>query len=152
MIKRFRGARVLALLLLLVVAAPIAACGGNSKKDTYKKDAQKIAKQVQTDSTAAQTSFQGVTSPDQLVTAFNGYKAKLDKSINDFDNLKPPGDIKSEHDKFVSDLRALSGDISKAVDALKGSDQAALQALQATVQKDSASLTASANALDKKLK
>jgi uncharacterized lipoprotein YmbA len=152
MLKRFRGVRVLALLLLIVVPLALTACGGNSKKDTYKKDAQKIAKQVQADSTAAQSSFQGVTSPDQLVTAFNSYKTKLDKSINDFDNLKPPDNIKAEHDKFVTDLKALSDDISKAVSALKTQDQTALQSLQTKVQADSAALTASASALDNKLK
>jgi hypothetical protein len=151
---KLRGARVLALLLLIAVAVPLAACGssGSSTKDTYKKNATKIAKQVQTDSTAAQTSFQGVTSADQLVTAFNSYKAKLDKSIGDFENLKPPDNIKAEHEKFVTDLKALSDDISKAVDALKSKDQAALQALQTKVQTDSAALTASASALDNKLK
>jgi uncharacterized lipoprotein YmbA len=152
MLKRFTGVRLLALLLLIAVPVALTACGGSSKKDTYKKDAQKIAKQVQTDSTAAQSSFQGVTSPDQLVTAFTNYKTKLDKSINDFDNLNPPDNIKAEHDKFVTDLKALSDDISKAVDALKTKDQAALQALQTKVQTDSSALTASAAALDNKLK
>jgi hypothetical protein len=151
MLKRFTGVRMLALLLLVLVPLALTACGGDDKKDTYKKDAQKIAKQVQADSTAAQSSFQGVTSPDQLVTAFNDYKTKLDKSISDFENLDPPDDIKSEHDKFVSDLKALSGDISSAVDALKKQDQAALTSLQTKVQQDSAALTASASALDKKL-
>ena len=86
------------------------------------------------------------------MTAFNNYKTKLDKSINDFDNLNPPDDIKAEHDKFVTDLKALSDDITKAVDALKSQDQAALTSLQTKVQQDSAALTASAAALDNKLK
>ena len=152
MLKRFTGVRLLALLLLIVVPLALTACGGSDKKDTYKKDAQKIANQVQADSTAAQSSFQGVTSPDQLVTAFNDYKTKLDKSISDFENLDPPDDIKDAHNKFVTDLKALSDDITKAVDALKTKDQAALTSLQTKVQQDSAALTASAAALDNKLK
>jgi hypothetical protein len=152
MLKQLKAARIVALLIVAVLPFALIACGGDSKKDTYKKDANKIANQVKADSQAAQQSFQAAaTSPDKLVTAFNDWKGKLDKSISDFEALNPPDDIKDAHDKFVTNLKALSEDLGTAATALKNQDQAALQQLQTKITTDSTALQTSASYLDNKL-
>jgi hypothetical protein len=130
---------------------PTTGAGTNAPADAYKQQAEEIAKRVKSDSDAASAKFSSATSPDQLVTEFEDYKAKLDKSIGDFDALQPPPAIQSEHEKFVADLKALSGDLGDATEALKNKDTAALQKVQTKVATDSQALTQSAAALDAKL-
>ena len=78
-------------------------------------------------------------------------KGTVDDAANGFDDLTPPDNVKSEHDRLVAGFRSLSNDISDVEDAVKTNDQTAAQATLPKLQADQAKVEQAVQALESKI-
>lgn len=108
----------LAMALAVAAIALAAACGGGSKAlsaGAYFGKIQDIADETKQKETDAQPSEEesASLSPDELKAQAVGFlgaqAAILDGAVKQIDALKPPADVRNEHDAFVTALTDLAG-------------------------------------------
>jgi hypothetical protein len=137
--------------LAITGALLVTGCGGDSTKDTYKKEAQKAANAFKSSAEAGAAKAQSASTPEERLAALEELKKSVDTAASDFSNLKPPSDVKSDNDALIAVFKSLSSDITEVETAVKNNDQAAAQAVVPKLQADQAKAQEIIASLQKKL-
>jgi cytochrome c556 len=142
--------RVLLLALMVVAATALVACGGASKAD-YAKDVRGIINPLDDKlSSLNQDITAGGTAKDKA-DAIKKAQASIADAAKKLDDLTPPDDVKSEHDKFVAAVKKFGDDLGPIGDAVSSGDAAEAQKSFGTLQSDAQALQSAQDALEKKL-
>jgi hypothetical protein len=136
--------------MVAVIALSLVACGGSSKAD-YAKSVRGIFNPLDKKLSGLNTQISQQTSAqDKAATITNAQKAISDAATK-LEALKPPSDVKAEHDKFVAAVKAFGGDLGPIGDAVRAGDQQGAQQGFAKLQSDGQAVKDAQDALEKKL-
>ena len=110
----------------LAVAAAAAAlfaagCGGDDKED-YVKEFNEVGRTLERTLTSLGTDITGSTDPKQIGTKLDQGARALDSAARDLDEIEPPDDAQSAHDKIVSGVRDLAQTFRKGADEAQKGD------------------------------
>jgi hypothetical protein len=151
LLTRLTIVRLMGVLVALAIAVPLAACGGDSAKDDYKKQAQDISSKLKTDVEATQAKINSGDKAQQLA-GIREFKTVLTNATDKLDALKPPEDYKGVHDKLVGELRKVAADVQAVGDAIEAQDSAAAQTAAQKLQTDIQGMQQAGDEFDKKVK
>ncbi len=155
MLPSFRArpvrAPLVAVAVVLALAVGAAGCGGDSTKETYKKDFKTAGESFQRDAQQASTQVTGSPGAAGKVAGLESLKTAVSKAASSFSTLKPPDNAKTENGDLVNELRALGTDIDKIEVAVKAKDQTAAQQLVPELQTQQTKIQSTLQALKAKV-
>jgi hypothetical protein len=146
--NRFIVVCVLALSAALIA---LSGCGGDSQKDTYKKEAKKAGQDFKSSAQAASAKISAAPTREGKIAGLTGLKASVTKAADDFSKLDPPDDVKALNSTLVTELRALAGDVDQVQTALKGGNQAAAKAVVPKLQVDQGKIIGTISQIEQKV-
>lgn len=146
--NRFTAVCVFALSAALVA---LPGCGGDSQKETYKKEAKKAGQDFKNSAQAASAKIQASPTREGKIAGLTGLKTSVTKAADDFSSLKPPDDVKQLNSTLVTELRSLAGDVDQIQTALRGGDQATAKSVVPKLQIDQGKIIGTISQIEQKV-
>jgi hypothetical protein len=120
--------------LALAFAAAAAGCGGDGggdqlTKEEYQQEVKKVGDTLSSSAGGLSSAF-GQSDPeslDQVADEIEKLQQAMEDAADDLDNLTPPDDAQSAHDKLVEGIRGFADEIGGVADAARDGDLAALR-------------------------
>jgi hypothetical protein len=103
--------------LLVVGAGLLVACGDD--KGEYAADVRDIVQPLQN----LGAELQEGGSQRERIAQLEDAQGSIEDAADDLEGLDPPEEVQSEHDDYVTKLRALAGDVGAVIDAVEAQDQ-----------------------------
>jgi hypothetical protein len=120
-IRRF----VLPLLAILALSVGVVACGGSDDKTASKNDYINDVNNAQKKFAdgAAKLNLANPSSPEDFKKSLDGLDPLLSGIVSDLQGIKPPDEVKSEHQKLISSMQDYQKQVDDAKSGLSSSDK-----------------------------